>query len=83
MPIPNRIRALGWSEDDEFFYNRATWELVFTLWPRSCSQSGKHIWLEWCYKGTVMITGPGDPVFLYRWIRSNEYLLAQIKGLIT
>ena len=76
MPIPM-------VDDADFFYRGAYWNMTFAMWPRICDQSGKRIWLEWCYKGTRMITGPGEPVFQYRWVKSNEYLLAQIKGQIT
>jgi hypothetical protein len=77
MPIPMR------NDEDAFFYGRADWKLVFALWPRRCDQSGKRIWLEYAYLGTRMITGPGDPVYLFRWVKSNEYLVAQLKGIIT
>ena len=69
--------------DTEYFYRNAYWNMTFALWTRTCDQSGKRIWLEYAYKGTRKITGPGDPVYLHRWVKSNEYLLAQIKGLIT
>ena len=69
--------------DEEYFYRNAYWAKSFALWPRQCDQSGKRIWLEQCYKGTRMITGPGDPVYLHRWVNRKEYVFAQIKGLIT
>ncbi|CAB4126004.1 hypothetical protein UFOVP181_234 [uncultured Caudovirales phage] len=78
MPIP-----IYSSDETEFFYRRATWEKTFVLWPRTCDQSGKRIWLEYAYKGTRMITGPGDPVFLFRWVNRKEYVFAQLKGIIT
>jgi hypothetical protein len=29
-----------------------------------------------------MITGPGEPIFEYKWLTKEEYLLAAIKGKI-
>jgi hypothetical protein len=83
MPIPKRIGNLGWAEDKEFFYRLAYWERTFVLWPRVCYQSGKLIWFEYAYKGTRVITGPGEPVILFRWVDRKEYVFAQLKGLIT
>lgn len=76
MPIPM-------SDDNQYFYKRASWAKSFAVWPRTCDQSSKHIWMEWCYKGTQMITGPGEPVYLHRWVNSKEYVFAQLKGIIT
>ena len=76
MPIPMR-------DNNEFFYSGAYWNRTFAIWPRLCDQSGKRIWMEWCFKGTRMITGPGEPVFQYRWVNSKEYLFAQVRGIIT
>ena len=67
----------------DYFYSRAYWNKKFALWPRQCDQSGKRIWLEYAYKGTRMITGPGEPVFEYRWVNRKEYVFAQLKGIIT
>jgi hypothetical protein len=36
--------------------------------------------LEYAYKGTRTITGPGTPVFEYKWLTKEQYLLAAIKG---
>jgi hypothetical protein len=29
-----------------------------------------------------MLTGPGDPIFEYRWCERKEYLFLKIKGTI-
>jgi hypothetical protein len=34
------------------------------------------------YVGVGMITGPGEPVFEYRWCERKEYLLLKLKGTI-
>jgi hypothetical protein len=62
------------------FWDRAYWEYKFVLWPKHCEISNRRLWLEYAYKGTRMITGPGEPVFEYRWLTKEEYLLAAIKG---
>jgi hypothetical protein len=66
--------------DDNYIWSRSTWEYKFVLWPRYCEISKKTIWFKNAYKGTRMITGPGEPVFEYRWLTKEEYLLAAIKG---
>ncbi len=76
MPIP------GMDEEYDVFYGRATWELKFFLWPRRCYYSDQWIWMKSGYKGTRMITGPGDPVFLYRWVTKEEFLVGILKGRI-
>jgi hypothetical protein len=62
------------------FFDKAFWKLKFVWFPKRCSNSGKLIWLKNAYKGTRMITGPGEPVFEYRWYEKHEYLLLKIKG---
>ena len=58
------------------------WQLKLCLWPNRCFYSNKLIWLERAYEGTAMIPGPGEPVFINRWVSRNEFLIATIKGLI-
>ena len=62
------------------FYYRAGWELTFILWPRRCVLSNKLMWLKYAYKGTAMWTGPGDPVYEYRWHDKTEHLIWKLKG---
>ena len=66
--------------NDDYMWSRSTWEYKFVLWPKYCAISKKHIWLECAYKGTRVITGPGEPVVEYKWVTKEEYLLAAIKG---
>jgi hypothetical protein len=62
------------------FWDRASWQYKFAILPKRCEISKKTIWFKNAYKGTRMITGPGEPVFEYRWLTKEEYLLAAIKG---
>lgn len=55
-------------------------KLEFIIWPRKCHLSGKNLWFKTAYKQTAMWTGPGDPVFEYRWYNKEEFLIARIKG---
>ena len=68
--------------DDSFKRWCIGWQSKFCWWPKTCFYSKKRIWLTRAYCGTAMITGPGEPVFITRWINRNEYLLARIKGII-
>ena len=76
MPLDN-------SFDDDAFKRRCVgWRLRFSLWPRRCYYTGKLLWFTLSYKGTAMITGPGEPVFEHRWCERHEYLFLKIKGII-
>ncbi len=67
--------------DDDFFKRRCIgWQLKWSLWPRRCFYTKKRLWFTLAYKGTAMITGPGEPVFEYRWCERHEYLFLKIKG---
>ena len=76
MPI------LGMIMDEQFdiFNRRATWELKFVWWTKRCSLSDKRLWLCWAYKGTAMYTGPGEPVFEYRYHSTTEHIIWKLKG---
>lgn len=55
-------------------------EFKFALLPKKCHITGKTLWLERAYKQTAMWTGPGDPLFEYRWYNKKEFLIAKILG---
>jgi hypothetical protein len=50
--------------------------------PRHCHITNRLLWLEYAYCITAMYTGPGEPIFEYRWYDKNEYLIARLKDLI-
>jgi hypothetical protein len=62
------------------FWSRADWYCKFVWWPRRCEISKKRIWLKRAYKGIQMITGPGDPVFVVKWVTKEEFLFQRLKG---
>lgn len=77
MPLDN----IMWSH--EAFKRRCIeWKLTLSFLPRRCFYTGKYLWLTLAYKGTAMITGPGDPVIETRWCERHEYLFLKIKGTI-
>jgi len=55
------------------------WHLHFCWLPSKCFLTNKNIWLKKCYKGTRMITGPGEPVFIDYYIDKFEFLIWQLK----
>jgi len=54
--------------------------LRFAWFPERCYLSNKLLWLKFAYRRVAMWTGPGDPVFEYRWYHRNEYLIGKLKG---
>lgn len=69
-------------ELDQMFYKKAVWYLQFAWVPKRCGITYRLIWLKWAYKGTAMWTGPGSPIFEYRWIAKEQFLFARLKGKI-
>ena len=55
------------------------WHLHLCLWPRKCFLTDRKLWFKLCYKGTRIITGPGEPVFVDYYIDKYEFLLWQLK----
>jgi hypothetical protein len=71
-PIPN----------DYFMDHVVGRQLKVALMPRHCHITNRLLWLEYAYCITAMYTGPGEPIFEYRWYDKNEYLIARLKDLI-
>lgn len=51
------------------------WKLTLCILPKTCFLSGKKLWGKRCYKGTRIITGPGEPVIEDYWIDKHEFLI--------
>lgn len=62
------------------FFDRAKWDIKFSLWPRKCFISGRSIWLKYAYRGTAIWTGPGDPIVEVHWVNPQEYMFMVIRG---
>jgi hypothetical protein len=76
MPIPGMDNK--W-EEESFRYN-TYWRLRFLWLPKRSAITGRQLWLRQVYEGTRMITGPGDPVFLFRYHEPAEHIIWQLKG---
>jgi hypothetical protein len=70
--------------DDFFAYRRERigWQFKRCLWPRKCAMSKQNLWGKKAYKGTLMITGPGDPIFITHWLSREQFLISKIRGTI-
>lgn len=72
---------------DDFYYDGfrekciAT-ECKFILRPRRCYLTNRRLWLEYAYKQTALWTGPGEPLFEYRWYDKTEFLIAKLKNTV-
>jgi hypothetical protein len=64
----------------DYFYDRVIGtEYTFAWLPQTCDISGKRIWLKYGYRFTRMITGPGTPIFEYRWHDKNTHIMWLLK----
>jgi len=80
MPFYNsRDRVDDW---DHFDHHSIGTTLRFAWLPKRCWLSDKRLWLQFAYRKVAMWTGPGEPVFEYRWYDKDEYLIAKLKGMM-
>ena len=54
------------------------WRLILCILPKTCHLTGKKLWGKRCYKGTRVITGPGDPVIEDYYIEKFEFMKWQL-----
>ncbi len=65
----------------DWFYRLCVgWQLKFAWFPRRCYITKRIIWLERAYRGTGILTGPGEPIIEHRWHDKMEHLIWKIKG---
>lgn len=76
------LDSLGFNptQNDWLFYKRANWYYKFSWLPHRCEISKKIIWFKRAYRGIAMYTGPGDPIFEYKWITRELFMLARLRG---
>lgn len=55
-------------------------QLKFTWLPKRCYHTGKLLWLKRAYKRSALWTGPGTPVWEYRWYDKHQFVILKIKG---
>lgn len=72
--------AMSRNRDDWFYRKCIGWRLSFAGWPRRCDITNRIIWLEFAYRGTAVLTGPGDNIVEHRWHDKMEHLIWKIKG---
>ena len=71
-------KAMKW-DNDISFYRKAIWREQFAWIPKRCNLSNKRIWLKKCMMGVAMWTGPGDPVFEFKWHDMKEHVFWMLK----
>lgn len=63
---------------DTPFYERSYWNYKFCWWPQRCDRSLRRLWLERAYQGIWILTGPGDPITMTRWLSKEEFIIYQL-----
>lgn len=78
-----RLMGLSRMSDEwtylDSFADRAHWRLRFLWFPKRSYLTGRWLWLMYVYEGTAMWTGPGDPVFEFRYHERDEHLIWKLK----
>jgi hypothetical protein len=74
MPIPGMVEV-----PFDSFHDRAYWRKKFLWWPKRSELTGRWLYLRPVYEGTAMWTGPGDPVFEFRYHETREHLIWKLK----
>lgn len=77
MPMDSLI----WSNEN-FKRLCVGWELKFSFIPRRSYYTGKYFFLKKAWRGTSVLTGPGEPIIEYRWCAKDEFLFLKLKGTI-
>ena len=75
------LDSLMWS-DDSFKRRCIGWELKRSFIPRRCYYTGKYLWLKKAWRGTSVLTGPGEPIVEHRWCEHDQFWFLRIKGTI-
>jgi len=80
MARQRMVDARQRSDDERARGNRpAATRERFAWTPKRCNLSNKRIWLKKCMMGVAMWTGPGEPVFEFKWHDMKEHLFWVIK----
>ena len=64
---------------DDYFYAKAAWVERFAWLPKTCSLTGRTLWLTKCIMGVAMYTGPDEPVFEFKWHDYKEHTVWLLK----
>lgn len=67
--------------DGDFLFKKRCFatELKFALWPKRCHTTDKLIWFKKGYRQVAMYTGPGEPIYEYRWYDKHEFLMQKLR----
>ena len=65
---------------EDIFYKDATWSLQFAWLPHRCDITGREIWFERAYAGTVNTLKPN--MLHRRWVTKDVWLIEKLKGTI-
>lgn len=71
--------SMGYTQAYDSFADRAYWKLKFLWLPKRSYLTNKWLWLRTVYEGTAMWTGPGDPVFEFRYHEPAEHIIWNLK----
>ena len=75
MPLDEIVTQSPLPEGQYWLKRVSDWHLDFVFKPKTCSLTGRRIWLEYCYKGTMTFTGPGEPRVQCYYIDKDEFLI--------
>lgn len=73
-------RAMANGRDDWFYRRCVGWELTVAWLPKRCDLTGRRIWLKEAWRGTSVLTGPGESIIEHRWHDKDEHLIFLLKG---
>ncbi len=76
MPLDNsfdRADVRAWE-----LKRAVNWQLKYAFRPHHCHLTGKRLWFTWAYRGTYMISGPGEPIVDRIWVDRTEFLVWQL-----
>lgn len=65
-------------EEDWGLQKARDWKLSLCFTPRTCFLTGKQLFGKRCYKGTRVITGPGEPVIEHYFVEKFEFMKWQL-----
>jgi hypothetical protein len=68
----------GSVQAEDAFTRRAIWRERFIFWPKRSHLTNRWLFCRRVIEGTAMWTGPGDPVFEYRYHEPKEHTLWQL-----
>jgi hypothetical protein len=77
--LGKKAMSMKW-DNDENFYRKAVWRERFAWTPKRCNLSYKVLWLSKCMMGVAMYTGPGGPVFEFKWHNYKEHTIWLLKN---